>query len=117
MVTLWDYFGSIGVVWTFCGMSISRFCLSLVHEVGWFEFWKLMRLRLFFFVRSNQLKKGMEPFCMLLVRAIFYGKGFPKFWVGLKEAWNHFYALGKSDFLWKRVSKILGGVQLVGSPF
>ena len=65
LVTLWDNFGSIGVVLDFCRMSISRFWLNLVHEVGWFGFWKLMRLG-FFFVWSNQLKGGMEPFLYAL---------------------------------------------------
>ena len=61
-----DFGHSLGQLWVrwsglgFCGMSISRFWLNLVHEVGWFGVWKLIRLG-FFFVWSNQLKGGMEP--------------------------------------------------------
>ena len=49
-----DFGHSLGQFWVhwsglvFCGMSISRFWLNLVHEVGWFDFWKLMRLGFFF---------------------------------------------------------------------
>ena len=62
---------SLGQFWVhwiglgFCGMSISRFWLNLVHEVGWFGFletheaWEN-------FVWSNQLKRGMEPFLYAL---------------------------------------------------
>ena len=63
----WLVFGhSLGQFWVhwsglvFCGMSISRFWLNLVHGVGWFEFWKLIGLENL--VWSNQLKRGMEPF-------------------------------------------------------
>ena len=71
-----DFGHSLGQLWVrwsglgFCGMSISRFWLNLVHEVGWFDFWKLMRLG-FFFVWANQLKGGMEPFLYALAKRNF----------------------------------------------
>ena len=65
LVTLWDNFGSIGVVWFFCGMSISKFWLNLVHEVGLFGFWKLMRLGFFLFGLIDS-KEAWNHLCILL---------------------------------------------------
>ena len=65
LVTLWDNFGSIGVCLGFVECQFQGFWLNLVHEVGWFGFleaheaWK-------FFVWSNQLKRGMEPYLYAL---------------------------------------------------
>ena len=58
-------FGSIGVVWVVVGMSISRFWLNLVHEVGWFGFLETHEAWIFF-VWSNRLKRGVELFLYAL---------------------------------------------------
>ena len=66
-----DFCHSLGQFWVhwsglgFCGMSISRFWLNLVHEVGWFGFLETHEAWIFF-VWSNQLKGGMEPFLYAL---------------------------------------------------
>ena len=66
-----DFGHSLGQLWVrwsglgFCGMSISRFWLNLVHEVGWFGFLETHEAWIFF-VWSNQLKGGMEPFLYAL---------------------------------------------------
>ena len=66
-----DFCHSLGQLWVrwsglgFCGMSISRFWLNLVHEVGWFGFLETHEAWIFF-VWSNQLKGGMEPFLYAL---------------------------------------------------
>ena len=67
-----DFCHSLGQLWVrwsglgFCGMSISRFWLNLVHEVGWFGFLETHEAWIFFFVWFNQLKGGMEPFLYAL---------------------------------------------------
>ena len=70
---VWFFCHSLGQFWVhwsglgFCGMSISRFWLNLVHEVGWFGFLETHEAWIFmFFVWSNQLKGGMEPFLYAL---------------------------------------------------
>ena len=65
-----DFGHSLGQFWVhwsglgFCGMSISRFWLNLVHEVGWFGFLETHEAWIFFMVQS--LKGGMEPFLYAL---------------------------------------------------
>ena len=65
LVTLWDNFGSIGVVWAFLECQFQGFCLIWFMRWDSLDFWKLMRLG-FFFVWSNQLKGGMKPFLYAL---------------------------------------------------
>ena len=65
LVTLWDNFGSIGVVWVFVECQFQGFGLIWVYEVGWFGFLETHEAWIFF-VWSNQLKGGMEPFLYAL---------------------------------------------------
>ena len=66
LVTLWDNFGSIGVVWVFVECQFKGFGLIWFMRWDSLDFWKLIRLGFFFFVWSNQLKGGMEPFLYAL---------------------------------------------------
>src|SRR5579862_4007780 len=62
--------GSIGVVWIFMECQFQDF--GSIWCMWWdgLNFGSSWGLEIFF-VWSNQLKRGMEPFCMLLVRGIF----------------------------------------------
>ena len=69
-----DFGHSLGQLWVrwsglgFCGMSISRFWLNLVHEVGWFGFletheaWTLF-FSFFCMVQSTQRRHGTIFVC------------------------------------------------------
>ena len=70
-----DFGHSLGQLWVrwsglgFCGMSISRFWLNLVHEVGWFGFLETHEAWIFLYGPINS-KEAWNYFCMLLVRGI-----------------------------------------------
>ena len=69
LVTFWDNFGSIEVVWVFVECQFQGFGLIWFMRWDGLDFWKLMRLG--FFVWSNQLKGGIEPFLYALGRRNF----------------------------------------------
>ena len=71
LVTLWDNFGSTVVVWVFVECQFQGF--GLIWFMSWdgLDFWKLTRLGIFF-VWSNQLERGMEPFLYALGKRDFY---------------------------------------------
>ena len=64
-VTIWDNFGSIGVVWVFVECQFQGF--SLIWFMRWddLDFLETHEAWIFF-VWSNQLKGGMEPFLYAL---------------------------------------------------
>ena len=64
-----DFGHSLGQLWVrwsglgFCGMSISRFWLNLVHEVGWFGLLETHEAWIFCMVQSTQRRHGTIFVC------------------------------------------------------
>ena len=64
-----DFGHSLGQLWVrwsglgFYGMSISRFWLNLVHEVGWFGFLETHEAWIFCMVQSTQRRHGTIFVC------------------------------------------------------
>ena len=69
LVTFWDNFRSIGVVWVFVKCQYQVFDLIWFMRLDGLDFWKLMRLEFFLYGPINS-KEAWNHFCMLLVRGI-----------------------------------------------
>ena len=62
-VTLWDNFGSVGVVWVFVECQFQGFGLIWFMRWDGLDFWKLMRLEFFCMVQSTQRRHGTIFVC------------------------------------------------------